>query len=92
MDEVLHRERLDGRRSACGARRLASLPEGAFVAIGGRAHALSDGALRPWSFAGYGAAAAFDRGLEVDVLTPRSTVAALASGYRPVWRGAEPRA
>ncbi len=85
MDEVLHRERLDGRLKRLWRAPLASLPEGAFVAIGGRAHALKDGALRPWSFGGYGAAAAFDSGLEVDVLTPRSTVAALASGYRPVW-------
>ena len=39
----------------------------------------------PWSFSGYGPATPFAANAEADVLTPRSTVAALAAGYRPVW-------
>ncbi len=81
MDVVLHRERLDGRRRA----RPDALPDGAFVAIAGRAFAKRDGALRPWSFSGYGPAISCDGPAEVDVLTPPSTVAALAAGYRPIW-------
>ena len=34
---------------------------------------------------GYGDAVAFDPAREVEVLTPPSTVAALAAGYRPLW-------
>ena len=88
MDEILHRERLAGGAKRVWRAPLASLPAGAVVAIDGRAHALRGGALRPWSFAGYGPAAAFDGALEVDVLTPPSIVAALASGYRPLWAAA----
>ncbi len=85
MDAVLHRERLDGRRKRLWRTRLGALPEAAFVAIDGRPHALRGGKLWPWSFAGYGPATAFEAKAEADVLTPRSTVAALAAGYRPVW-------
>jgi hypothetical protein len=39
----------------------------------------------PWSFQGYGPPVTLDTNLEADVLTPPSTVAALAAGYRPEW-------
>ncbi len=86
MDAALHRERLDdsGRKRLWRAR-LVTLPDGAFVVLDGQAHALRDGRLRPWSFDGYGPPAAYDGAAEVDVVTPPSTVAALAAGYRPVW-------
>jgi hypothetical protein len=77
VDDVLHAERLrpwpappDG------------LPDGAMVERDGGAWLLWRGSLWPWSFAGYGAPAPLDA-TPVAVLTPRSTVAALASGYRP---------
>ncbi|RBP16510.1 hypothetical protein DFR50_105153 [Roseiarcus fermentans] len=88
MDEVLHRERLDGRAQRLWRAPLAALPDGAVVAIDGRAYALRDGALLPWSFEGYGPAAAFDGVTEVVVLTPPSTVAALKAGYAPLWTAA----
>jgi len=88
MDEVLHRQRLDGRGKRLWRARLGALPDGAFVAVDGQAYALRARELRPWSFAGYGAAVAFDGGREVDVLTPPSTAAALAAGYRPIWDSA----
>ena len=50
-----------------------------------RAYALRDGMALPWSFAGYGPPDRFAAGLEVDALTPPSTVATLAAGYRPRW-------
>ncbi len=85
MDAVLHRERLDGRRKRIWRETLGALPDGAFVAIDGRPHALRAGRAWPWSFSGYGQAAAYEASAEADVLTPPSTVAALAAGYRPVW-------
>ncbi len=86
MDATLHPERLDeaGRKRLWRAR-LSALPDGALVVLDGRAHALRDDRLQPWSFAGYGPPAAYDGNVEVEVLTPPSTVAALAAGYRPVW-------
>jgi hypothetical protein len=86
MDAVLHRERLDGTRQRVWRARLGTLPEATFVALDGRPHAIRDGVLQPWTFSGYGEAIALDPGAEVDVLTPPSTVAALARGYRPLWR------
>jgi hypothetical protein len=88
MDEALHRERTGtrGRRRA----QLGELPEGAMVARDGRAFALRSDAIWPWSFAGYGAALALDPDAHADLLTPPSTVAALARGYRPIW-AAPPR-
>lgn len=85
MDEALHRERLDVKRKRLWRARLGELPDGAMIARDGRAYALRAGALLPWSFAGYGAEAPFDPDAVVDVLTPTSTVAALKSGYRPLW-------
>lgn len=83
MDAILHRERLDGR-----AKRLHSLscppehlPDGAMVASGSDAYLARNGVLRPWSFTGYGAPVAPPPDLKL--LTPPSTVAALAAGYCP---------
>ena len=87
MDEVLHRERLADGRKRLWRSRLGALPDGAMVVSGAGAHAVQDGKLAPWSFEGYGAPVTLPAGIEVDVLTPPSTVAALAAGYRPQWRG-----
>ena len=60
---------------------LALLPDGAMVALDGAAWLVWRGALRRWSFAGYGAARPIEgRGL---LLTPKSTVGALGRGYLP---------
>ena len=85
MDEALHRERLDSRRKRLWRARLGDLPEGAMIARDGRAHAVRAKALLPWSFAGYGARERLDPDGVADVLTPPSTVKALAAGYRPLW-------
>ena len=84
MDAVLHRERLDGRAK----RRhplpdpAAALPDGAMVAAGDAAFLVSGGRARRWAPAGYGAPETLPA---VDgLLTPPSTLAALAAGYRPV--------
>jgi hypothetical protein len=85
MDEKLHGERVENRRKRLWRARLGDLPEGAMVALGGRAFAVRGDWLLPWSFAGYGAPAPLASDAVADVLTPPSTVAALKSGYRPLW-------
>lgn len=84
MDAALHAERLDSR-----AKRLhplpaaiTRLPDGAMVAAGGAAYLVAGGRTLRWSPAGYRAEAA-PAGID-GLLTPPSTVAALAAGYRPV--------
>ena len=85
MDEALHRERVENRRKRLTRVALGDLPEGAMIARDGRAYAVRSGMLWPWSFAGYGAPLPLEPSVIADVLTPPSTVAALARGYRPMW-------
>jgi hypothetical protein len=87
MDAVLHAERLDeqgGKRTY--RERVSRLPSGVIVTdASGHADLLQDGALRPWSVAGYGPARLVVGDPEVDVLTPRSVVAVIARGYPVTW-------
>jgi hypothetical protein len=85
MDEALHRERVENRRKPLWRARLGDLPDGAMIARDGRAYAVRAGTLLPWSFARYGTPALFQPTVIADVLTPPSTVATLAAGYRPLW-------
>jgi len=85
MDEALHRERIESGRKRLWRAPLGDLPEGAMIARGGRAYALRGDSLSPWSFSGYDAPAPLEPDAVADVLTPPSTVAALANGYRPLW-------
>jgi hypothetical protein len=85
MDEALHRERVEDRRKRLSRARLGDLPDGAMIARDRRPYAVRSGALLPWSFAGYGAPEPLAPEAVVDVLTPPSTVAALKTGYKPLW-------
>jgi hypothetical protein len=80
MDVVLHNERLTGK-----AKRLhplpASFPDGTMLAAGDDAFLIRNGEPYRWSFAGY---TRVDTGSFDTLITPPSTVAALAAGYRPV--------
>jgi hypothetical protein len=83
MDRRLHAERVEGRAQRRHGLPWRDLPAGAFVAIGELpALALHD-RLVPWSAAGYGPAEERPVRGEARVLTPPSTVALLAHGYRP---------
>ncbi|MCC6627900.1 MAG: hypothetical protein IT340_10920 [Chloroflexi bacterium] len=86
IDGQLHAERLapDFTRRTY-PERLGHVPDGAIVALepGGPPLLVLGDALLAWSFAGYGAPEAGAPDRIVHVLTPRSTVAALAHGYRP---------
>ena len=85
MDEALHRERVGNGGKRLWRARLGDLPDGAMIAREGRAYAVREGTLLPWSFAGYGAPAPLEPDALAESLTPPSTVAALRAGYRPLW-------
>jgi hypothetical protein len=88
IDSTLHRERISDHRRQRDKRkltypeRLAALPDGALVLLGADTtpYLVRGDALYPWSFAGYGRPLARPDA-QVQVLTPRSTVRALAQGY-----------
>lgn len=86
LDRRLHGERL-GEREKLTANEANALPDGSFVCIGSTAYARRGPDALHFSFSGYGLArpwqeiAAFSPAL----LTPRTSVVALANGYRPVW-------
>jgi hypothetical protein len=86
IDRELHRDRLtpDGLQRTFVAD-LASLPDGVFVARGspGIPLLIWCGALWPWSPEGYRRPEAKPEAGVVTVLTPRSTVRAIAAGYTP---------
>ena len=85
MDAVLHHERVDGLgRQVTHRAPAAGLPDGAMIRVGGRVGLLLSGRLRPWSSGGYGPPAQVRMPDAVEVLTPPSTVAAIAAGYRPL--------
>jgi hypothetical protein len=85
MDDILHRERLEGRakrRHRCG---LDILPDGAVVALEEGTFAVRGDLLLRWTPQGYDARKSRPRRIVVDVLTPPSIVAVLSAGYRPHW-------
>ena len=85
IDRALHAERVDRhtRRQVTRLVASAALPAAAMVRAGGAVHLVVDGGrMRPWSWAGYGPAAPMP--VEVELLTPPTSVRALAAGYRPV--------
>ena len=89
MDAVLQSERVgpQGRKITFRAQ-LAALPDGTFVRCAQSAavqgYLIDDSRLLPWSPAGYGPVLPGPKRRDVDVLTPRSIVAVLSAGYRPM--------
>lgn len=85
MDRVLHADRRGAdRRQRTWSAPVDALPAGTMVVVDGVAGLAGNGAWQAWRPEGYGPPAAVAPGREVVVLTPRSTVAALQAGYRPV--------
>jgi hypothetical protein len=85
IDARLHADRLTGP----GVRRtyralLAGLPSGAMVDIDGAPWLVYDGGLLAWTPGGYQKRSVEVPTEPVTVITPRTTVAVLAAGYRPV--------
>jgi hypothetical protein len=84
IDTVLHGERLEGGRKRIHPTSgpFSALPDGAMVLAGGSAFTLHRGRAYRWTDEGYGSPV---RLVGADgLLTPPSTLMALASGYRPV--------
>jgi hypothetical protein len=90
IDQALHRERISDHRyqrdklKLTYAEELDALPDGAFVVLDASAipYLVLGDALLPWGFEGYRQPIARPA-TTVRVLTPRSTVRALAHGYLP---------
>jgi hypothetical protein len=85
MDEVLHRERLEGRAKRLHHVNIDTLPDGAFIAVDGAAFAIKGDVLLHWMPEGYAGRKPRPRGVTVEVVTPPSIVAVLERGYRPRW-------
>ena len=93
VDAALHNER----RTSAGAKvtsqqQAASLPRGVMAVVDGRT-CLVTGQLQgaEWSFDGYGPAFAISD-IQIEVLTPMSTVGALRQGYPPLLHPTAPAA
>jgi hypothetical protein len=88
IDKRLHKERWasGGKGKALTSGELAGLPDGTMVAADGKAYALKDCRLLPWSFGGYGNARDFSEfEFGIQLLTPPTTIEVLRQGYKPVW-------
>ena len=84
MDEVLHPERVDAQgRKVIWRAPAAELPSGTFVRLEGRPHLLLAGWLLAWTPGGYSETRGRPDGDELEILTPKSIVAVLSSGYCP---------
>lgn len=90
MDAVLHAERLTdayyikNRKKRTYKAALGDLPGGTFVLLEERPYLIWQDALLPWTPAGYEAPISRPGEGQIVVLTPPSTVAALAHGYVPL--------
>lgn len=90
IDAVLHTERLasGGRTAHLGnAEPVGTLPDGVVISVGGKPVATCGPLLVGWTFGGWieNGMRRADAGRDVLLITPPSTVAALAAGYRPTW-------
>ena len=84
IDATMHADRVRRDRSKVTHRATAaSLPPGAMLRHAETAWLVRDGGMVAWSHTGYGPQRHLPQG-EVTVLTPHTTVAALAAGYAPV--------
>jgi hypothetical protein len=83
IDAVLHRERFaSGKKLHPLSVRLEKLPDGAMVQAGAESFLITGGKPLRWSFAGY---RKVDAPIgEAMLITPPSTVRALAAGFQPV--------
>ena len=84
LDRHLHRERTTRNRTRITySAELGELPDGAFVRLDDRAWLVMGARLLRWTASAYDMTRKRPVGATVEVLTPRSTVAAFTRGYRP---------
>jgi hypothetical protein len=86
MDARLHAERVDPRtrRQRTRPALAGQLPDAAMARHEGACGLLAGGSFLPWTLRGYLAPVTLDPATPVELLTPPSTVAAIAAGYRPL--------
>jgi hypothetical protein len=84
IDAVLDGERRIGRAKLTYRAALASLPDGTYVALDGRAWLIWERRLHAWSDSGYTEQRAIPSAQDAQVLTPPSIVAVVAAGYAPM--------
>jgi hypothetical protein len=84
IDEVLHRERLDGREKRLHAlpMPIEELPDGAMVQAGEESYLILKGRALLWTWDGY--REPINPMRDAMLLMPPSTLRALSAGYRPV--------
>jgi hypothetical protein len=88
IDRVLHEDRLAGRREQrTYLERPDALSDGTMVRLDGEAWLVLGGELLRWSLGGYGTRRPGRLPERLEVLTPRSAVAALGAGYEPALHG-----
>ncbi|MGI9400571.1 MAG: hypothetical protein ACR2O0_04890, partial [Rhizobiaceae bacterium] len=91
MDRLLHdQRRLSGKHDlpALTSEDIAILPDGTMLELNGEFFALKKGALHRWDFAGYGKKSNLKQVAgtgKLVLVTPKSTVGALANGFLPSW-------
>ena len=93
MDAILHRQRLQSARSGpieLTVHELAELPDGSVVGSRGTAYVRKGSGILEWSFSGYGSPERLAVLGPCVLVTPKATVAALRSGYQPVWHRTAP--
>jgi hypothetical protein len=83
IDARLHADRLTGRKKRTYCDDLGLLPDGTYIAFDETAWLVWGSNLYAWSGSGYTVGRPRPTRREIEVLTPRSTVAILAAGYRP---------
>ncbi|TKC05739.1 hypothetical protein FA048_17825 [Pedobacter polaris] len=84
IDKILHRERIDeqGKKVTFQAT-LKDLPTGTFISIDNEAYLVVNDLIYQWSPFGYAAGKQIALSTVVKVLTPKSIMNALKSGYQP---------
>ena len=99
MDRLLHAERrLSSRETArmIEPGELPDLPDGTMIRAADTFFAVKHKRALAWDFSGYGPATSFDDMLRKSgpgnlfLITPKSTIGALASGYCPAWHERTP--
>jgi hypothetical protein len=83
MDLQLHADRLEGKYQKTYRADIASLPDGTYVKLDGKAWLLHGGRLHQWSDSRYESSRTRPKSGEIEVLTPRSTVEIFSAGYHP---------
>jgi hypothetical protein len=85
VDRIMHGERIreGSRGQAAFQANLADLPDGTFVRISDEAWVVAGSRILRWSHAGYDLDGR-QTPMDVEVLTPRPSVAVFRAGYRPM--------